>query len=246
MVATAILQTFLINGTIMVMFILMGLKIVSRKRTRLSITLAMFFLVEASGLLVNVLYRVIDDYEFNIIGNKITIFLNSLGVINLLCFNLMLLKSEKVFTLNKQLMITIGYAIALGVLFFIPEGVEWAYESGRGLTGYNTRATDPLDVGVPVWSLYFGLYGLIVSQISFVFIISSAIQLYRSMGGSNSKFGKKYISNIIGILLFDVILAGNFLFNTWNDPTGRLALLIVSITIIPGALMVYWGLKKDE
>ena len=139
-------------------------------------------------------------------------------------------------------MITFGYALVLAVIFFIPEGVDWAFENGIGKDAYLAR--DVEDVGVPIYSTVFGVYMLIVSQIAFIFIIYSAIELKKSMG--DTKFAKKYIFNIIGILLFDIILFGNIISNTVNDPGLRGAFLIISIVVIPAAFMVYFGLKKED
>ncbi|MHA1745645.1 MAG: hypothetical protein ACTSWW_06570 [Promethearchaeota archaeon] len=247
MVATAILQTFLINGTIMIMFAIFGGLIMKRKRTRQTITLSAVFLVPAFGLLINILYRAIDSYAFNIVGNVITIYLTSFGLIHLFMFNLMLLKSGKAFTTFRQLLYTTLYGVLLAGLFVIGlqyGGVEWEYDGVAGLAGYLGRVTEPLEVGVPVWSVPFMIYGLVISQLGAFAVLYTGIKLYRQMGGKGSKYSKKFIRSIAGVILMDVVVVGNFIFNTLNTGLGRTILLVMSICIIPAGFFLYFGLRQ--
>jgi len=247
MVATAILQTFLINGTIMIMFLIFGVLIMKRKRTRQTMTLSAVFLVPALGLFINILYRAIDVYAFNLVGNVITIYLTSFGLFNLLMFNLMLLKSGKAFTTVKQLLYTALYGIWLAGLFLIGlkyGGVEWEYTGVSGMAGFLGRSTDPLDVGLPVWSVTFMIYGLIVSQSGAFTVLYTGLRLYKQMGGRDSKYSKKFIRAITGVILMDIVVVGNFIFNTLNTGLGRTILLVMSICIIPAGFFLYFGLRQ--
>ena len=60
--------------------------------------------------------------------------------------------SQLAFTLQKQTLIFLGYAVLLSVLFFIPDAVEFEYGGVAGIAGYDARSMDPLDLGVPVWT----------------------------------------------------------------------------------------------
>ncbi|UYP46702.1 hypothetical protein NEF87_002987 [Candidatus Lokiarchaeum ossiferum] len=248
MVSTAILQTFLINGSIMMMFLFWGYKIIARKRTRISLTLAGVFIIPAIGLFINILYRGFDNLQFNIIGNILTISLTIIGILQLFFFNQILFKSQKAFTLSKQFQYIGLFLVLLLGLFLIGifGGVQWQYDSGLNDIGYSTRLQDPLDVGVPVWSLAFCIYGLVISQSIAIAVIFSGFRLFKQMGGKSSKYSRKFIYSIIGILLMDLIVIGNFIFNTLNNPTGRTILLIVSITIIPAGFLLYAGLKEEK
>lgn len=231
----------------MVMFLIFGVLIMKRKRTRQTITLSAVFLVPAFGLMINILYRAIDAYAFNLVGNVITIYLTSFGLIHLLMFNLMLLKSGKAFTTFKQLLYTMLYGVLLAGLFVIGlqyGGVEWEYTGVAGEIGFLGRTTDPLDVGLPVWSVTFMIYGLIISQLGAFAVLYTGIRLYQQMGGKESKYSKKFIRAITGVILMDVVVVGNFIFNTLNTGLGRTILLVMSICIIPAGFFLYFGLRQ--
>ncbi|MHA1619439.1 MAG: hypothetical protein ACTSVZ_09160, partial [Promethearchaeota archaeon] len=220
MVSTVVLQVFLIYGLIFILFVYLGMRALLRKRNRISITLSMVFLIPALGILTNILYRAIDTYEFNLIGNKLTISLSCLGLIFIYFFSRIITDSQKAFPLQKQIIIFIIYATLLSVLFFIPNAVEFEYDTGLGIDGYNSRSLDPLDLGVPVWSTAFFLYGLILSQAIIAFMIFTGVKQYQSIG-KGSVYGRKYIQTLIGMILMDIVIVGSFVFNYVNTPIGR-------------------------
>ncbi|MHA1584459.1 MAG: hypothetical protein ACTSVU_08780 [Promethearchaeota archaeon] len=232
MVDTSLIQTFLVNGSIMLLFLFFGFKILTRHFTRKTVTLSFVFIIPAIGLLINILYRIFNNSEFNIIGNIITIVMTCFGLGFLYSFDMMLSKSEKTYTLFKQIMTHLLYLVLLCGLFFIPNGVTWDYTN-------NIR-------GVPVWSVYFCIYGLTFSQLMVFLILYFGLKLYSQMGGKKSKYSKKFINTIIGIILLDIVIVGNFIFNTLNEPLGRTILLILSVCIIPSAIFLYVGLKTEK
>ncbi|MHA1745478.1 MAG: hypothetical protein ACTSWW_05735 [Promethearchaeota archaeon] len=244
MVSTVILQVYVIYGIIFFLFATLGIKALIRKRTRVSITLSLVFLIPAVGILTNILYRAIDTYEFNLIGNKITIVLSCLGLINIYFFMAIINDSQLAFSLNKQSLMFLGYAVLLSVLFFIPDAVEFEYGGVAGIAGYDARSMDPLDLGVPVWTTTFFLYGLILSQLVVGFIIFTAVKQYQRFGGNI--YGKKYLRTIVGMILMDAVIVGSFVFNWLNTPLGRQINLYVGICIIPAAILLYLGLKEEK
>jgi len=243
MVSTVILQVYLIYGLIFIMFSYFAIKALIRTRNRISITLSLVFIIPALGILTNILYRTINTYGFNLIGNKITIILSCLGLINIYFFVELVSKSQVSFPLSKQIMIFVIYAALLSVLFFIPGGVVFEYESGVGIQGYNSRALD--DLGVPVWSTAFFLYGLILSQAVIIWLIYITIKQYKEFG-KDSVYGKKYIQTLIGMILMDIVIVGSYVFNWLNTPIGRTINLVTGIFIFPAAILLYLGLKQKK
>ena len=243
MVSTVILQVYLIYGLIFIMFSYFAIKALVRKRNRISITLALVLIIPALGILTNILYRTIDTYEFNLIGNKITIVLSCLGLINIYFFVELVSKSQVSFSLRKQLIIFTIYAALLSVLFFIPNGVVFEYESGLGIQGYNLR--DSNDLGVPVWSPAFFLYGLILSQVLIFWLIYITVKQYKEFG-KDSKFGRKYIHTLIGMILMDIVIVGSFVSNYINIPIGRTINLVAGICIFPAAILLHLGLRQEK
>ncbi len=245
MVSTVVLQVYLIYGLIFIMFSYFAIKALIRNRNRISITLALVFIIPALGILTNILYRTIDTYEFNLIGNKITIVLSCLGLINIYFFVELVSKSQVSFPLRKQLIIFAIYAALLSILFFIPNGVVFDYDSGLGIEGYKTRDTVDLDLGVPVWTTAFFLYGLIISQTLIIWLIFITVKQYKEFG-KDSVYGKKYIKTLIGMILMDIVIVGSFVFNWLNDPTGRFINLILGIFIFSAAILLYLGLRQEK
>ena len=70
----AILQSVVIYGTIGIAVLILAINIVRRKKNRLANTIAAFYLWMAIAMFTNVAYRLVDNYDFNIIGNKIVIY----------------------------------------------------------------------------------------------------------------------------------------------------------------------------
>lgn len=244
-ISTVILQVYGIYGALFILFAFLGVALLVRKRTRVSITLSLVFFIPAIGILINILYRAIDRYEFNLIANKLTIIFACLGLINILSFIMIIRESNKAYTVQTQIITFLIYLGLLLGLFLIPNGVEFEYKGVAGLTGYNTRRLEPLDLGVPVYSTIFFLYGMIVSQTVMGFIVFQGIKLYQEMG-KNSLYRQKYIRTLIGLILMDIYIIGSFIFNWWNNPTGRNIHLIMSLCIIPATIFLYLGLKQES
>ncbi|MHA1856139.1 MAG: hypothetical protein ACTSYY_08830, partial [Promethearchaeota archaeon] len=230
-------------GVIFIMFSYFAFKALLKKRNRISITLSLVFIIPAIGILINILYRTFNTYEFSLIGNKFTIVLSCLGLINIYFFVELVSKSQVSFSLKKQIIIFVIYALLLSVLFFIPNGVDFEYKSGLGIEGYKSR--DPDDLGVPVWSTAFFLYGLILSQLLALWLVYITIKQYQEFG-KGSVYGRKYIYTLIGMILMDVVIVGSFVFNWLNDPLGRTINLLVGIFIFPAIILLYLGLRQEK
>ena len=243
MVSTVIFQVYLIYGVIFIMFSYFAIKALIRKRNRISITMSLIFIIPALGMLTNILYRTIDTYEFNLIGNRMTFIFSCLGLINIYFFAELVRKSQVSFPLWKQIAIFVIYAALLSVLFFIPNGVVFEYESGLGIQGYNLR--DPDDLGVPVWSTAFFLYGLILSQVLIIWLIYITIKQYNEFG-KDSKFGRKYIQTLIGMISMDIVIVGSCVFNWLNISFWRTINLVLGIFIFPAAIFLHLGLRQEK
>lgn len=232
MVATELIQTFLVNGSIMLMFIFFGIKLLLQKRNRLSVTISGLFLIAALGLGMNIIYRIFNDQTFNIIGNKLTIIIISFSLIFLFSFTEIIKKSSFQYTVNKQMMFSSIYAICLCVLLIIPEGVTWDYSTST--------------YGVPVWSWAFSIYGLLCSQTIIFLIVRNGIVTYRSMEERTSIYVKKYQFSLIGLILLDLVIIGNYVFNALNTAAGRIILLGLSACIFPAAILLYLGFRQEK
>lgn len=230
MVESALLQTFIVNGSISILWFFFAFSILKRGSSKRSNQMFFTFLaLIAIGLLVNVLYRIINLDFWNIWLNKTTIFLSSFAIVFLLIFNLIILKSEKVITDRIKIGIIIVWFILCLVLFFIPNGVSFDYSAGK--------------YGLPVWSAAFSIYGLIIDQALFSIVLYVVSQIYKRFQDKSLK--RKYISIILSIAIFDWILVGNFIFNWLNNPLGRTIFLITSILALPAGILLYLGVRRE-
>ncbi|GAG61764.1 unnamed protein product, partial [marine sediment metagenome] len=106
---------------------------------------SMFYLFPVFGLFMNFIYGPMTDEFLVSIFNFLTNFGIFYSPIFIVVFELMLLKSEKVISTSKQLLIIIIYGIALfGMLFFL-------FVPGFGVTIEGPSWS-------PVWSLPFFIY----------------------------------------------------------------------------------------
>ena len=231
MVETAVLQTLLVNGPIGVLWLFFAIRILQRGPSkRINQMFFLFLGLTALGMFVNVAYRLIGVDFWNITLNKVTIFLSTVSIVFLLIFNLIILKSDKIITDKIKLVMIIAWIIICCGYFFIEGGVTWGHEEVG-------------DAGVPIWSVPFAVFGIIIGQLLWSATLIVVIQIYRRF--EDQKLRRKYISTIVAIAIFDWILIGNCINNMIDNDTFRLIFLITSILVIPAGILLYMGVKRD-
>ena len=221
------IQSFVFNSVILIIFGIFAFLLFKRNKNRISASIALYFITVSLGLIVNIIYRAINIEQVNIVLNILTIYLITFAGIHLLNFNFLLYFSTKVHTKKKIIWLNLIYGIVLSGLFIIGisfGGVEWIIDK-------------------PKYSIFFGLYGGILSQIIFVITIYYTIKISKKMG--KNIYSKKYLRSIIGILCFDLQLLGAYYANTVGTDLARTIGLIVQLLfILPGAFFIYFGIKK--
>lgn len=248
-ISPQVTQSLIFGGVIMLIFVLISVLLIRRNRNRLSVSLTMYFMSVALGLLVNFIYRLLEALEIiNLSDNEAffsymnitTLFFTTLAGIFLLNFNLTLFYSTRIFSKKKQTWLVVIYAIVLLGFYVIQltvGGVTWIVDP---------RSSEGSDM-VPLYSFLLGGYFLIASQIVFIIIIVYALKITKKMG--KNKYSKKYIRNILGILFFDLQMIGAFIANTFGDTDNPWARYVGFFTqlilILPGAFLLAFGLKKE-
>lgn len=233
LITTPQIQTFVFNGIIIILFVVFSYFLLKRNRNRLSMSLTLYFLTISVGLVLNIIYRAIDIEDVSVVLNIFTIYFTTLAGVQLLNFVLNLYFSSQIHTLKRQLIYTSIFAVillGLPIIGIFIDPVSWG------------------DAGVPLYPLAFGLYGLFCSQAVFVFIIFYAIKIKTKMGAN--KYSTKFMRSIIGILCFDLQLIGAYLAHTFGGDSTDSAMRIIGLVfqlvfILPGAFLLYFGLKKD-
>jgi hypothetical protein len=130
-----IIYIYGIEGSLFIIFIILGIKILKREKQRLNLTFASFYLISALGILMNFIYvplSVREGYEKTVsILNYLTIIFIAYSLAFLVLSQIIILKSTKVFNNTKQAIFLLCYAIVdfSLLLFYLNEGVVFSEET---------------------------------------------------------------------------------------------------------------------
>lgn len=228
------LTVYVAQGLVCAFFIFLAYKILKRDRKRLNIIFSGFYLSAAIGLLINFIYAPLDPSEFEpviLFMNYLTNFGIFYSVIFLVVFDLILLKSEKVITPIKQLLIFIVFGIAMfSMIFFV-------YVEGLGVE------IDP-DSWSPHWMFAFFLYLLIIESIPTGLFVYFSFQIYKKF--EDEQLRKKWKFFIFGTIAVIIFMYGIFVSNFLNDPTFRLIMGATGLILaIAGGYLMYTGVGRQ-
>lgn len=224
-----IIQVYIAQGILFAYFIMLGYKILKRGINRLNIFLSCFYLLVASGLLVNFIYFLLTDELTVLILYYITLYLLFLGTMFLMLFTAVLFQSEKIFNSKKQASFITFYNIVLFSMILIPNGVT-INES----TNWN-----------PVYNIYFLIYLVIIlSVFSFIPGIYYGIKLYYTLEEQYLK--TRWKAFLIGILGLYVFAYGTLISNTLNIQDFRTIWSFISVILITiFSYLVYYGVAQN-
>jgi len=225
------IQVFIIFLGGGIFFLVLAIMVLRKRRNRLNITFSGFFIFIFLGGLVNAIYAFLTIYtdEKTVVTLHIlTYIFFCYAQIFLLISNLLMLKSEILVTLKKQLIIMGVYGALLSVLFFIPEGVR-INES----TYYR-----------PQWSLLFFIYANAVwIGIAMIPTIYASIQIYKKIEDKVLK--KRWKMYFIGILMIYVELFGVGVLILINDPYLRALWNIYDVSVLIAVFLVYYSVVRQ-
>ncbi len=228
-----ILTVYIAQGIILVAFFYLAIRILLRDRKRLNVIFAGLYISPAIGVLINFIYAPLTDEFIVLILNFFTNFGFFYAPIFIVVFDLILLKSEKVISTSKQLMILTIYGIAMfGMLFFL-------FIPGFGVTINQGTSWSP------VWSLPFLIYVASVETIgALIPSLYFSFQIYKKFEDEVLK--KKWRYFIFGFIALMIFMYAIFLSNTLGDPTFRLVIGIIGlILVILGGFLMYNGVGKQ-
>ncbi|MGV9172089.1 MAG: hypothetical protein ACOC35_05940, partial [Promethearchaeia archaeon] len=146
---TRFLQVYIVQGVVGLIWAFIAYKILDRGRKRLNLILSSFYISGVIGIILNFIYAPLTDETAVYILNFMTNFCFFLAPIFLVVFEILLLKSNKIFGTQKQLLIVIGYAALLCGVLLIPEGVK---------INANTDWK-------PVWSVPYFIYAVVITSL---------------------------------------------------------------------------------
>jgi hypothetical protein len=204
-----------------------------RDRKRLNVIFAGLYISPAIGLLINFIYAPMTDEFIVLILNFFTNFGLFYAPIFIVVFDLILLKSEKIISTSKQLMILFIYGIAMFSMVFL------LFIPGFGVTinsGTNWS---------PVWSLPFFLYVVFVETIgALIPSLYFSFQIYKKFEDEVLK--KKWRFFIFGFIALMTFMYAIFISNFLGDPTIRLIIGVMGLILaILGGFLMYFGVGKQ-
>ncbi|MFX1497203.1 MAG: hypothetical protein ACFFBH_06735 [Promethearchaeota archaeon] len=227
---TRILTVFVAQGLVFAFFLYLAIKTLKRDTKRLNIIFASFYISAVIGSFINFIYVFLTDVSTILILNFITNFCIFYAPVFLLVFNLILLKSEKVITTSKQLIIIIVYGIAMFamiIFLFTP------------IPGVSLNPNYS-----PVWSIGFFIYVFIVETVIIVPLLYFSIQIYSRFEDINLK--KKWKFFIFGFCALCIFMYGIFLSNTLNDQTFRIIISAIGVILgLAGGYLMYFGVGRQ-
>ena len=212
-----------------IIYLIFGLIILKRDTKRLNQLFSTFYILSASATIVNVIYVSIYMNPLVKILHFITYYLFCFSMVYLLIFTLIVLKSEKIFTIKKHNLIAAIYGIALLVL----APIGW----------YGGITIDASTEWRPVWSLAFLLYALIIISCVIVPTIYFSIEVYKKFEDEVIK--KKWAYYILAIMDYFIILYLTSISNYLNNPSFRLFTSIAGLTLFATAYLLYYGVGKQ-
>ena len=215
---------------IIVVFSIIGFKIIKRKRERAQIALFLFYILLAFGLLLNIVsvFLALTNNELLIRAMYIisSFFILFPIVFNLLFVNIML-KLKEVFTIPKMVVIAAVYGVGCFCLYLVPDGITFS----------------------PTWIPIYSLTQLIVVYIYFsafmtIPTIFYSFKLYRLFKAQNLK--KRLRLYLIGIIVYLAVIYGAVYFITTTNQLFKTIYSVFAffIEIISG-LLVYYGVGRE-
>ena len=228
-----IITVYIAQGVIFLVFLYLAIRILLRDRKRLNIIFAGLYISPAIGLLINFIYAPMTDEFIVLILNFFTNFGLFYAPIFIVVFDLILLKSEKVISTSKQLMILFIYGIAMFSMVFL------LFIPGFGVTinsGTNWS---------PVWSLPFFLYVVLVETIgALIPSLYFSFQIYKKFEDEQLK--RKWRFFIFGFIALMTFMYAIFISNYLGDPTVRLLIGVVGLILaLLGGFLMYFGVGKQ-
>lgn len=226
-----IIQVFIIFLGGGIFFLILAYLILKKGKNRSNITISGFFFFIFLGGLLNAIYALLTTYadEKTVVTlHVLTYIFFCYAQIFLLLSNLIMLKSERLFTLIKQFIIMGVYGALLFILFFIPEGVRINESTHHR----------------PQWNLLFFIYANIV-WIGFVMIptIITSIQIYKKL--EDKILRKRWLMYFIGAIMIYIELFGVGVLILINDPYLRQIWNIYDVSVLIGAFLIYYGIVRQ-
>jgi len=213
-------------------FLFIAIKLLKRTRPRPIITLSILYFLLIAGFIFNIIHVIIRTiHPENVLLLEVIYFLTFFPLlfapIFLLTFIISILKLGDVFTLKKQLIITLIYGFVTLLIFFIPDGITF------------TEQWQP----IYSWAFFAAIYTSFT-----IFITIPTIWYSRRLVKTfqDKILKKKLITFLIGVFAMYSVIYGGVLYLTWQNPLFRTIWSVVTFFLmIPSGILIYLGIGRE-
>ena len=213
-------------------FLFIAIKLLRRTRPRPIITLSILYILSPIGFIFNILHVIIRTiYPENVVLLKVIYFFSFYPLlfspIFLLTFIMCILKLGDVFTIKKQLIITLIYGLVTLLIFFIPDGITFT-EQWRPIYS---------------WGFFTAIY------ISFTIFVTIPTIWYSRLllrTFQDKILKKKLTTFLICVSGMYLSVYGGTLYITWQNPLFSTIWSVVTfLLLIPSAILIYYGIGRE-
>ena len=227
-----ILIIFITGLIIAGLFLYLAIKLLRRNQQRPTVTLCMMYIISASGLIFNAAHVVLAVFqpENEVLLFAIyflTIFPMLFSPVFILMFMISILRLGDVFTIKKQLIITLIYGFIICIIIFTPSGITFSEQLRPIFSwGFLTLMYIALTVFILLPTLWYS---------------SRLIKTFQ-----DKILKRKLITFIIGVFGMLISIYGSILYITWQDSLfSSLWSIFTTFISIPSALFIYYGIGRE-
>ena len=215
------------------LFLFLAIKLLRRNQQRPTLTLGMLYIFPASGLIFNAMHVVLAAFQpenevLLLVIYFLSYFLMLFSPVFILTFVISILRLGDVFTIKKQLIITLIYGFIVFIIFFTPNGITFN-EQWR-----------------PIYSWFF-LTIVYITLTTFI-VLPTLWYSRRLIKTFKDKILKrKLITFLTGVFGYLFSIYGSILYITWQDSLfSSWWSIITTFIIIPSAgIFIYYGIGRE-
>jgi len=219
---------FIFQSLVVFTFIFFAYKMLKRKITKSSLSLAIFFLIESSAGIINMIYIVLEFSYLVIFLFHLSYFLFFFGLYFFLLFLISFFEEQFRITYKKLTIIAAIYIVAIIIVLNFPGGINFKI-NGTWRPNWN-------------WNFLFVLY-IFITIFYTVPILFFSYRLLKYIQFEGFKKRMKFF--LIGTCLLIFQMYGLVLYNTWNNEIYRIFWFLLTIFNISSPLFLYLGVGKN-
>ncbi|MBN1801811.1 MAG: hypothetical protein JW891_09915 [Candidatus Lokiarchaeota archaeon] len=230
---TRLITVYVVQGLLFVVLLFIAYKILKRDKKRLNQIFSGFYISLVIGLLFNFIYLPFEDDPMVLYMNYLTNLFVYSGVVFLVVFCLILLKSEKAVDTKLQLLVILGIYLVFGIgmmtLNLFPE----------------TRVEFTGKDFAPVWPFPFFIFMLLAFTLAnFIPLCYLLYKIFNQF--SDAELKKKWLFFSVGVIFIlsygYLVFLNNF---SNNDSFRTITSYLGFILVLSGSILMYFGVGRQ-